>query len=73
MNEEENKQHANELGYDLICSGKYTAELEREWNSILGIVPYDYLDIWLTLYQYDKKKEDKETKLAQLKRDDNNE
>ena len=48
MNEEENKQHANELGYDLICSGKYTAELEREWDSILKIVPDDYRLIWNT-------------------------
>ena len=47
MNEEENKQHAIELGYDLICSGKYTAELEREWNSILGIVPNDYRVAWI--------------------------
>ena len=48
MNEEENKQHASELGYDLIMNGKYTAELEREWNSILGIVPDDYRLIWNT-------------------------
>ena len=47
MNEEENKQHANELGYDLIMNGKYTAELEREWNSILGIVPNDYRVAWI--------------------------
>jgi len=62
MNEEENKQHASELGYDLIMNGKYTAELEREWNSILGIVPNDYLCVWLGVY-YDKLKEE----------DDNNE
>ena len=47
MNEEENKQHANELGYDLIMNGKYTAELEREWNSILGIVHDDYRVAWI--------------------------
>ena len=47
MNEEENKQHASELGYDLICDGQYTPELEREWNSILGIVPDYYLSMWL--------------------------
>ena len=47
MNEEENKQHANDLGIDLICDGQYTAELEREWGSILGIVPDYYLSMWL--------------------------
>jgi len=47
MNKEENKQHASELGYDLIMNGKYTAELEREWNSILGIVPDDYRVAWI--------------------------
>ena len=46
MNKEENKQHAIENGYDLIMNGKYTFELEREWNSILDIVPEDYRLIW---------------------------
>jgi hypothetical protein len=46
MNEEENKQHALENGYVLICDGKYTFELEREWSSILGIVPDDYCVAW---------------------------
>ena len=61
MNEEENKQHASELGYDLIMNGKYTAELEREWNSILGIVPDDYRVAWI---------DDRTMKLME---DDNNE
>ena len=47
MNKEENKQHANDLGIDLICDGQYTAELEREWGSILGIVPDDYRVAWI--------------------------
>ena len=47
MNKDENKQRALEHGYDLICRGKYTFELEREWSSILGIVPDYYLSMWL--------------------------
>ena len=47
MNKKENKQHANDLGIDLIMNGKYTAELEREWGSILGIVPDDYRVAWI--------------------------
>jgi len=47
MNKKENKQHALEHGYDLICDGKYTFELEREWSSILGIVPDDYRVAWI--------------------------
>jgi len=61
MNEEENKQHASELGYDLIMNGKYTAELEREWNSILGIVPDDYRVAWI------------DNRTMKLMEDDNNE
>lgn len=47
ISEEDNKKHANDLGYDLICDGQYTPELEREWNSILKIVPDYYLSMWL--------------------------
>ena len=57
MNEEENKQHALDNGYDLICNGKYTFELEREWSSILGIldiVPDDYRVAWNHLDILDK-------------------
>ena len=61
MNKEENKQHASELGYDLIMNGKYTAELEREWNSILGIVPDDYRVAWI------------DNRTMKLMEDDNNE
>ena len=53
MNEEENtnrtnsnSNHAIDNGYVLICDGKYTFELEREWNSILNVVPEDYRLIW---------------------------
>ena len=46
MNKEENKQHALENGYSLICDGKYPFELEREWNSILNIVPKAYRVVW---------------------------
>ena len=57
MNEEEttlvkaqsrtyNTQRALEHSYNLIMNGKYTFELEREWNSILGIVPDDYCVAW---------------------------
>ena len=28
-------------------NGKYTFELEREWNSILDIVPNDYRVAWI--------------------------
>jgi len=61
MNKEENKQHANDLGIKLIMNGKYTAELEREWNSILNIVPEDYFCIWQLNY-YNKKKEEDDNK-----------
>ena len=49
ISEEDNKKHANDLGYDLICDGQYTPELEREWNSILKIVPDYYLSMWLLM------------------------
>ena len=61
MNEEENKQHAIENGYDLLMNGKYTFELEREWNSILSIVPEDYFVMWQLNY-YNKKKEEDDSK-----------
>ena len=41
-----NIAHAKEHGYYLLCGGRYTMELEREWSSILGIVPHDYSIAW---------------------------
>ena len=41
-----NISHAKEHGYYLLCGGRYTMELEREWSSILGIVPNDYSIAW---------------------------
>ena len=61
MDKEENKQHALDNDYDLMCGGKYTFELEREWNSILNIVPEDYFVMWQLNY-YNKKKEEDDNK-----------
>ena len=39
-----NRAEAKKNGYYLLCGGRYTMELEREWASVLenGIVPEEY-------------------------------
>ena len=41
-----NRAHAKEHGYYLLCGGRYTMELEREWCSILDIVPEQFAQAW---------------------------
>ena len=43
---EKNKAHAKEHGFYLLCNGRYSMELDREWDSILRIVPHDYSIAW---------------------------
>jgi len=42
----DNISEAKRNGYHLICGGRYTWLLEREWNSILDIVPEEYAEAW---------------------------
>ena len=41
-----NRAHAKEHGYYLLCGGRYTMELAREWCSILDIVPEQFAQAW---------------------------
>ena len=41
-----NIAHAKKNGYYLLCGGRYTMELEREWWSFLDIVPEQFAQAW---------------------------
>jgi hypothetical protein len=41
-----NISHAKKHGYYLLCGGRYTMELEREWCSFLDIVPEQFAQAW---------------------------
>jgi len=41
-----NRAEAKANGYYLLCGGRYTWQLEREWHSILSIVPEDFAEAW---------------------------
>jgi len=41
-----NRSHAKKHGYYLLCGGRYTMELEREWCSFLDIVPEQFAQAW---------------------------
>ena len=40
----DNISEAKRNGYHLICGGRYTWLLEREWDSIISIVPEEYAE-----------------------------
>ena len=39
-----NIAEAKKNGYHLLCGGRFTWHLEREWDSILSIVPEEYAE-----------------------------
>ena len=41
-----NIAHSKKNGYYLLCGGRYTMELEREWCSFLDIVPEQFAQAW---------------------------
>ena len=39
-----NISEAKKNGFHLLCGGRFTWQLEREWDSIISIVPEEYAE-----------------------------